>query len=209
MSRLLFVLIASLIILLIDWYAFQSIKSLFLTTSGNGYRVAKYIYISFSVLVIASILIYNFGNPDGIAKHARTLLMSFIFMNVLGKLVLALCTFIDDIQRVARWAIMKFSNPEPSQDIENGITRSKFLATSGIIVAAAPILSLSWGIVSGAHDYRIRRVKVPIKNLPKAFEGLKIAQLSDIHSGSFWNKIAVKGGVAMLLNEKPDMVFFT
>ena len=85
MSRLLFVLIASLIILLIDWYAFQSIKSLFLTTSGNGYRVAKYIYISFSVLVIASILIYNFGNPDGIAKHARTFLMSFIFFVLSGK----------------------------------------------------------------------------------------------------------------------------
>ncbi len=209
MNRLFFVLVASLIILLIDWYAFQSIKSLFTSSSQNAYRIAKYIYISLSVLVVISILVYNFGNPDGIAKHARTFLMTFIFINVLGKVVLALFTFIDDIQRGVRWAIMKLSNPEPAQDIENGITRSKFIATSGIIMAAAPILSLSWGIVSGAHDYRIRKVKVPIKNLPKAFEGLKIAQLSDIHSGSFWNKIAVKGGVEMLLNEKPDMVFFT
>jgi predicted MPP superfamily phosphohydrolase len=38
---------------------------------------------------------------------------------------------------------------------------------------------------------------------------MKIAQLSDIHSGSFFNKTAVKGGVEMLLKEKPDIAFFT
>ena len=38
---------------------------------------------------------------------------------------------------------------------------------------------------------------------------MKIAQISDIHSGSFFNKTAVKGGVEMLLAEKPDVVFFT
>jgi predicted MPP superfamily phosphohydrolase len=38
---------------------------------------------------------------------------------------------------------------------------------------------------------------------------MKIAQLSDIHSGSFFNKTAVKGGVEMLMKEKPDIAFFT
>jgi DNA repair exonuclease SbcCD nuclease subunit len=38
---------------------------------------------------------------------------------------------------------------------------------------------------------------------------MKLAQLSDIHSGSFFNKTAVKGGIEMLLNEKPDAIFFT
>ncbi|HEX9957904.1 MAG TPA: metallophosphoesterase, partial [Fibrella sp.] len=46
-------------------------------------------------------------------------------------------------------------------------------------------------------------------NLPRSFDGMTIAQLSDIHSGSFFNKTAVKGGVDMLLREKPDLVFFT
>ena len=51
--------------------------------------------------------------------------------------------------------------------------------------------------------------KIPIKGLPKQFHGLKIGQLSDIHSGSFFNKKAVEGGVNLLLQEKPDLFVFT
>ena len=61
----------------------------------------------------------------------------------------------------------------------------------------------------GAHDYRVRRQTVKLPNLPASFDGLKIAQLSDIHSGSFFNKKAVRGGVEMVLAEKPDVIFFT
>jgi uncharacterized protein len=38
---------------------------------------------------------------------------------------------------------------------------------------------------------------------------MTIAQISDIHSGSFFNRVAVKGGVEMLMKEKPDVAFFT
>ncbi|MBL4709078.1 MAG: metallophosphoesterase [Flavobacteriales bacterium] len=208
MNRLLFVAIFSIVFLLIDYYAFQAIKTLTASSSIELQKTIKIFYFSITALVIIAIVVYNFGNPDGIAKHARTLLMSFVFINVLAKLFLAIFVFVDDIQRVVRWIVMRLSNPKPEQ-IEEGISRSEFLATTGLVVAAAPIVSLTWGIISGAHDYRIRRVSVPIKNLPKALEGLRIGQLSDIHSGSFWNKTAVKGGVEMLQNEKVDLAFFT
>ncbi|MBC7915124.1 MAG: metallophosphoesterase, partial [Pyrinomonadaceae bacterium] len=80
---------------------------------------------------------------------------------------------------------------------------------AGMLVAAVPLASLSWGIISGAYDYQINRRKLYLKNLPKAFRGLKLAQISDIHSGSFYNRKAVLGGVEMLLAERPDVVFFT
>lgn len=208
MNRVLFVAVFSVVFLLIDYYAFQAIKTHTANQSEGFQKGVKILYFSISFLVIAAILIYNFGNPDGIAKHARTALMSFVFINVLAKLFLGLFVFVDDIQRFARWIIMKLSSPE-IESSEEGISRSKFIATTGLIVAAAPIVSLSWGIISGAHDYRVRRVKLPIKNLPKALEGLRIGQLSDIHSGSFWNKTAVKGGVQMLVDEKVDLAFFT
>jgi predicted MPP superfamily phosphohydrolase len=60
-------------------------------------------------------------------------------------------------------------------------------------------------MVSGAYNYQVNY----LRNLPKAFEGLKLAQISDIHSGSFFNKMAVSGGVEMLLQQKPDLIFFT
>jgi predicted MPP superfamily phosphohydrolase len=71
------------------------------------------------------------------------------------------------------------------------------------------MVGMTYGIVSGAHDYRVRRQRLSFPNLPSSFDGLKIVQIADIHSGSFYNKTAVKGGVEIVLNEKPDVIFFT
>src|SRR5690606_1745852 len=99
---------------------------------------------------------------------------------------------------------------EPLPEVpKHGISRSGFLMRSGILMASLPIFPLSWGMISGAYDYRVRRQKLVLPNLPKAFHGMRIAQISDVHSGSFYNKKAVLGGVEMLLQEKPDMIFFT
>lgn len=170
--------------------------------------IIQYIYLAFSLVILLSFLFYNFGNPDVLGKHARTFILSFLFINFLTKLIFGLFLLFDDLQRGLRWMVAKLSNPE-SMEASEGISRSTFLAKTGIVVAAAPIVSLSWGILSGAHDYRIRRIKLPIKGLPQALQGLQIAQISDIHSGSFWNKTAVKGGVEMLQKEKADIIFFT
>jgi predicted MPP superfamily phosphohydrolase len=89
------------------------------------------------------------------------------------------------------------------------IPRSEFLARAALIATSVPFGTMAYGIISGAHDYRVRRVTINLPNLPKSFDGLTIGQISDIHSGSFFNKTAVKGGVNMLLREKPDMIFFT
>jgi predicted MPP superfamily phosphohydrolase len=209
MNRLLIVSILLGVILLLDWYAFQAVKTLVAEASSSLQRWVRIIYISFTTLVIISLFIYNFGNPDGLGKHARTFLMSFIFMNVLAKLLLSVFMLVDDLQRGLRWLVARFSGPEERISEEEGISRSKFLATAGVVVAAVPIVSMSWGIISGAHDYRVRRIKLPVSGLPKAFHGLRIAQLSDVHSGSFWNRTAVKGGVEMLVQEKADIAFFT
>ena len=209
MSRFMFLLLFAVAILLIDYYAFQAIRALTGGWSISAQKTTKIVYFTFSGMVLLAIFLYNFGDPDSIARHARTFLMSFIFINVLGKLILALFVFIDDIVRGFRWVFMKLS-PSSGANIEGEpISRSKFIATTGIIVTAAPIISMSWGIISGAHDYRVRKVKLPVKGLPKALQGFKIVQLSDIHSGSFWSKSGVKRGVEMIQEQNADMVLFT
>ncbi|MFZ5999762.1 MAG: metallophosphoesterase, partial [Bacteroidota bacterium] len=84
-----------------------------------------------------------------------------------------------------------------------------FLSKAALVATAVPFGAMAYGIISGAHDYRVKRVTVKLPNLPKSFDGIRIGQVSDIHSGSFWNKTAVKGGVEMMLGEKPDLIFFT
>ena len=89
------------------------------------------------------------------------------------------------------------------------ITRSEFLTKAALVATAVPFGAMAYGVISGAHDYRVRRLTVKLPNLPKSFDGIRIGQVSDIHSGSFWNKTAVKGGVEQMLAEKPDLMFFT
>jgi predicted MPP superfamily phosphohydrolase len=108
-----------------------------------------------------------------------------------------------------RYVISLLNNNKPAGLPGPAIARSEFLSQAALIAATIPFGAFTYGIISGAHDYRIRRQTVSLPNLPKAFDGISIGQLSDIHSGSFFNKTAVKGGVEMLLKEKPDVVFFT
>ena len=208
MNRTLILIIVLVLMLLIEWYSFQAIKVSLAHVGAFWKKVLLYSYIGFAFLVILAFLIYNFANPDWFGKHFRTFLLSFVFINFLSKFFIVIFLFIDDIQRGIRWVYHRLSGSNNST-AQEGISRSEFLAKAGIITAAVPLISLSWGIVSGAHDYRIRRVKLPVKNLPGSLEGMRIGQLSDIHSGSFWNRTAVKGGVEMLLSEKPDLVLFT
>jgi len=129
------------------------------------------------------------------------------------KFVLLPFLLIDDLRRliikVKRLKRKKVTEPVKEAVEGEPISRSAFLVKAGLVAAAVPLSSLSWGIISGAYDYQVRRVKLVLPNLPKAFDGITMAQITDIHSGSFYNKTAVKGGVEMLLAEKPDFVFFT
>lgn len=121
--------------------------------------------------------------------------------------------FIDDVRRFFQWVLSYFipsvAPAAPADPAAPRIPRSEFMAATALVAGGSLLGTFAFGIISGAHDYRIRRVRLVLKNLPKEFEGIKIAQLSDIHSGSFFNKTAVKGGVEMLMKEKPDIAFFT
>ena len=83
------------------------------------------------------------------------------------------------------------------------------MSNAALGAGSVPIAVMSFGILSGAHDYRVRKKTLFLKNLPKSFDGIRIAQISDIHTGSFFNKTAVAGGVDMLNDQKADIVFFT
>lgn len=168
----------------------------------------RYIYWGITAVTFLVILAYNFGNPDWFKGASRSLIFTGIFINYFSKVFAGLFLLTDDLVRAGKWIVSLFQNPEPSST-GKPISRSEFLAKSAIVAGSLPLVAMSWGIISGAHDYRIRRKTVYLPNLPKAFDGIKVGQLSDIHSGSFFNKTAVQGGIDMFLKEKPDIAFFT
>jgi uncharacterized protein len=91
---------------------------------------------------------------------------------------------------------------------ENRISRSMFLNWMGVAVGSTVFGSLLYGF-SNKYNYKIKRVALNFPNLPSSFRGLRVVQLSDIHSGSFTNKEAVKRGVERVMSLKPDLILFT
>ncbi len=208
MSKLLVIAVLLVVLFFLDWYLYQAI-ALLMKNSGEALaKTIRYIYWGFTVLTFSIILIYNFGNPDWLEGQVRSLVFTGIFINYFSKVFGILFLLVEDVTRLGKWAISLFQNPEPELT-GNSMPRSEFLAKTALIAGSVPLLAMSYGILSGAHDYRIRRKKIVLPDLPKEFDGIRLAQLSDIHTGSFFNKTAVKGGVEMLMNEKPDVVFFT
>lgn len=212
MNRLTFIGIVALLFFLMDWYVFQAVRSVIDTMSGSWRKVIYVIYWLITIISIGGFLYYNLGGKEDIGRDFRTIIFSFIFVNYFSKLFGVIFLMIDDVGRAARWTLSQFgssSNELTSGKQGEGISRSDFLVKSSLVATAIPALTMGYGIISGAHDYRIRRKTVSLKNLPASFDGLRIAQISDIHSGSFFNKTAVAGGIDMLMDEKPDVVFFT
>jgi predicted MPP superfamily phosphohydrolase len=89
-----------------------------------------------------------------------------------------------------------------------GISRSVFLSWTGMLFGGGLFGTLIYGF-GNKYRYQVTRVPVKSSSLPEAFRGLKIVQISDIHSGSFNDKKAVQKGVEKILKEEPDLILFT
>ncbi len=212
MNRTFFFLALTFILVAIDWYVWTGLRLAIKSFSPQTQRWIGTGYWLFTGATLLAYITIQLLPPDVFSKTARTFVIAFIAIPYLSKLLVVFILLIDDIRRFFQWIVSYFSPSVATLSTETGektIPRSEFIAKTAVIAGAGLMGTFAFGIISGAHDYRIRRVKVTLKNLPKAFDGIKIAQLSDIHSGSFFNKTAVNGGMEMLMREKPDLVFFT
>lgn len=208
----------AILLLAFDFYIFFALRATKIKFVHTKWFTVLWWGYSISLL-LGLIVAAEFSIP---LAYRSVVLVAF-FMTAACKFIFILILLIDDIRRGGIWIARLFKplqkmtvaehttvldEPLPERP-KHGISRSEFLTKSGLVVASLPLFPLSWGVISSAYDYRIRRQKLVLPNLPKAFHGMKLAQISDVHSGSFYNHKAVLGGIEMLLGEKPDMIFFT
>jgi uncharacterized protein len=199
----------TLFFLVIDFYLFQAVVNVSKDWSLLWKNVLRYGFWLPTVLSIAALFWWAFDDPYKYSANFRNWVITGLVATYFSKIVGVLVLFIDDIQRGVRWVVHVIQKGNAPSLPGEEITRSEFLSKTALAMTALPMGAFAYGIISGAHDYRIRRVTVNLPNLPKSFDGVRIGQVSDIHSGSFWNKTAVQGGVEMLLKEKTDIIFFT
>lgn len=88
-------------------------------------------------------------------------------------------------------------------------SRRKFIERAGWAAASAPFIITAKGVLQTVHDFEVREIEIPLSNLPRQFDGFRIAQLSDIHAGSFPHE-KIFTSVAHATNAtKPDLITLT
>ncbi len=193
---------------LLDFYIFQALKTVSQGASTRSRLILFSCYWAVSVvtIVLFALLPYLFTHPG-------SKLRNYLFATLLGlffaKLLAAVFFLVDDIRRlIESFVRLFFHSAKPVQDGGDSISRSVFMSWLGLGVGGTLFSTLIYGF-SNKYNYKIHRIKLTFDNLPPAFKGLKILQLSDIHSGSFTNKQAVERGVDKALKEGPDLILFT
>jgi predicted MPP superfamily phosphohydrolase len=199
-GRNIWVLIA--LILVLNLYVFQVVKFL---THGYGPRIRIGVGIGYWALTLGILFCLSI-----VPTIHSTIIKNTIVVMVLGFFIAQLlaCLFFltDDFRRLIQWTVGRlfFHQNEGEEVVGDHVSRSVFLSWVGLAVGSGFFGTLLWGL-----NYHIRKVTLSYPNLPEGFNGWKVVQISDIHSGSFTDKEAVNRGVDMILNEKPDCILFT
>ena len=205
MSRIIPFALFFILFIALDFYAFQGYKLLIKKWLPNHTSLMHVTYWAVPLAFFLLVLGVFVFSPNPTKSRLLVWSVSVLFGLFLGLIVWVAFLLLDDVVRLVKFSGSKLSS---ESDVKT-ISRSEFIITSGALLAGTFFSSMVYGIASGAHNYQVHKKTLRLKNLPSAFNGFKIVQISDVHAGSFWSKDGVRKGIQMILDQKPDAIFFT
>lgn len=205
-------LIPLLIVLAIDFYTFQGLKTLI----SSSVQHVNYIYLSYWVISIMLPALFIYGMMEMRRNHqmpaAWVTLGNIWFILLMTKLVFILVLFGEDIYRFFEAIYFKVSSyfsDEITVESPSMASRRKFVSQGALLLASIPFMSLTYGMIRGRYQYKIHKQTIYYKDLPEEFDGFRICQISDIHSGSFDDRDGVLKGLDMIKSLNADLIVFT
>lgn len=206
MRNPLFLFILLAVLILIDFYIYQVLKQVFQGTSTGTKTVIQVVYWSLCVISMGSFLLFPYISNPYFKQYIFSISLGWVITQVL----MVLFFLVDDLRRGTFWTVGQIASSAGAKfmNTENGIPRSTFLSWLGIGVSSSLFFSLLYGF-GNKYNYKLVRKKVSITGLPSAFIGFKIIHISDIHSGSLKDPIAVQKGIDMIQHQQADLVLFT
>lgn len=80
----------------------------------------------------------------------------------------------------------------------------------GLAIALFTMAYLVFGATEGKQHFQVKEVTIESEALPRGFDGYRIVQLSDIHTGSWGNDTAPMLKAVNIINRlQPDLIVFT
>jgi predicted MPP superfamily phosphohydrolase len=171
-----------------DIYFYQAVTTL----TGNPLIHLGYWLID--TLLFAGILFVVFvrrmGSND---QRFIAILMSAMLLIFIPKVFSSLVLLAEDVVRM----------------FEGFPPRNVYVSEVAVVLAGIFFLIILFGLTRGRHFYKLKRETLYFPDLPEAFDGFTITQLSDVHSGSLSDVKGVQKGLDMADAQNSDLLLFT
>lgn len=186
---------------LIQWYVYQAVK----TIGFNKWMLSIY---SLTIAIIFGNFIYHslfYTRATGFTSTFSIAIGMFLALFIF-QFILVLFLAFEDLIRIPQGIYRYFIEKGESNYLPS---RRKFISQLAFGLAAIPFASLLLGMIRGKYNYKVLHYALEFDDLPEAFDGFTLTQISDIHSGSFDNAAKVQYGVDLINEQKSDVILFT
>ena len=187
-----------IIYFLLTFYASRSLKTLKVP------RWVEWLFWLITIGVIIHLLYHWFCRGKVVWSAPQQYAIAGLLTWLIICLFVTLPLLLEDITRLIKAIFRKPTNKAPRIP-----SRRKFVSTLGWGLAAIPFASILYSIFKGKYNYKVWKYTLYFDNLPKAFDGYRITQISDIHCGSFDNYEKIRYGVELINSQKSDVILFT
>ena len=202
-------IVIAIISLLMDWYVFSGLRTLSADWTSQRARqimLAIYLLISVGITVVIMLGFGSFSTARGMTPFHEWMLSLFLTLFV-TKLFFILILSLGDLGRFLFGIVNAAGGKKDAGSYFP--ERRKFISQIAVVVAAVPLSGFLYAMFKGKYDYKVHRETLYFDDLPGAFDGFTITQLSDIHSGSFDRIEAVQRGIDLANAQKSDLFVFT
>jgi len=191
-----------LILIVLQWYSFQAVKTL---TSQKWIWVC---YFAAVVLIIGNLVVHTLVLERSVVIEPRLMYAIGFFISLfVFQMIITLILLSEDVFRIPQTIYAYFSK-FPGQT-EFAPARRAFVSKLAIGIASIPLVSLLYGMYHGKYNYKVLKYTLTFDDLPEAFDGFTLTQISDLHSGSFDNVEKVNYGIDLVNQQNSDVIFFT
>ncbi len=221
----LFSLLSVLVLLAVDVYVFRRWRRFVKTRPRLGWTVpvwaALLAVMPFTMPAYALLSRWWSVEP----RLARWAVVAFWLVYYVPRFVVAAVLLLADAafatRRLFAWFRYRllYADPRPASDAPDAppldladmrtMSRKEFVRTMGWTAAGLPFVVVGYGVFRHLYDFNVHRVTIPVAGLPRALDGLTIAQLSDLHAGSLFSARPMHDAVDVVQGLRPDLITIT
>jgi len=187
---------------IMGYYSLQAIKT------ATRFPWVYYAFIVIALLVLGN-TIYQWGFVESEGKvldRPKSYAFGFLLAMLTFQIITIVFLFSEDLFRIISGSYQKifgtakeFSLPE----------RRRFLSLIAMGIAALPFGALLYGMYRGKYNFKVLKYEMAFDDLPEAFDGYQITQISDVHSGSFDNRKKIAYAIDLINKQQSDTILFT